>query len=75
MIGNCDCCDRENIPVSHFKPTFAYPEGVACYLCQGDTDPDPYGELEMIRIEIGGWHFIARQNADGSVTLLRRIKR
>jgi hypothetical protein len=46
MIGCCDCCDRQNVPVSHFNATAAYPEGVACFICQGDTDPDPYGELE-----------------------------
>jgi len=45
MISNCDCCDRQNVPVSHFNPTAAHPEGYACYLCQGEADPDPYGEL------------------------------
>lgn len=46
MIGSCDCCDRQYVPVSKFSATAAYPEGVACFLCQGDDDLDPYGELE-----------------------------
>lgn len=43
MIGNCDCCDRENLPVSMVNVPG---EPVACYLCQGDSNHDPYGELE-----------------------------
>lgn len=49
MIGSCDCCDRQDVPVSHFSATAAYPEGCACFICQGETDPDPYGELESSR--------------------------
>lgn len=45
-IGSCDLCDRQNVPVSHFDATFAHPEASACFLCQGEDDPDPYGELE-----------------------------
>lgn len=45
-IGSCDCCDRQNVPVSHFDATFAHPETSACFICQGEDDPDPYGELE-----------------------------
>lgn len=48
MIGNCDCCDRENVPVAHFSATAAHSEGAACFLCQGDEGPDPYGELEEV---------------------------
>lgn len=46
MIGNCDCCNRENVPVANFNATAAHPEGVACLICQGEDDPDPYGEVE-----------------------------
>lgn len=46
MIGNCDCCNRENVPVGRFNATSAYPEGVACFICRGDDDPDPFGELD-----------------------------
>jgi hypothetical protein len=46
MIGSCDCCDRQCVPVSRFSASAAYPEGIACFICQGDADPDPYGELE-----------------------------
>ena len=42
MIGNCDCCDRTNVPVSKVNVPG---EPSACFLCQGDTDPDPYGEM------------------------------
>lgn len=47
MIGACDCCDRQHVPVSHFRAdqTSAQCETTACYLCQGETDADPYGEL------------------------------
>jgi len=48
MIGACDCCDRQNVPVAKFRAdqTSAQCETTACFLCQGDSDPDPYGELE-----------------------------
>lgn len=46
MIGACDICDRQNVPVSRFRATAAYPETSACFLCQGEEDPDPYGELK-----------------------------
>lgn len=42
MIGNCDCCDRENVPVVNVNTDG---EPVACFICQGDSDPDPYGEV------------------------------
>ncbi len=45
MIGACDICDRQNVPVSHLNATSAHPETSACFLCQGQTDPDPYCEL------------------------------
>jgi hypothetical protein len=45
-IGNCDCCDRRNVPVSHLTETYCG-DVTACFLCQGDTDPDPYGEVEI----------------------------
>lgn len=48
MIGNCDCCDRTNVPLSLVNATSLHPEAVACFICQGDSDPDPYGELETI---------------------------
>jgi hypothetical protein len=43
MIGTCECCDRQNVPTSHIDTAFGI-EAFACYLCQGETDPDPYGE-------------------------------
>ena len=48
MIGSCDCCDRQNVPVSKFRAdqTSAQCETTACFICQGDSDPDPHGELE-----------------------------
>lgn len=47
-IGTCDCCDRQNVPVSHFRAdqTSAQCETTACFLCQGEDDADPYGEVE-----------------------------
>ncbi len=48
MIGSCDLCDRQNVPVSHFDECFAHPEAHACFICQGDSDPDPYGDLSVM---------------------------
>ena len=42
MIGNCDCCDRRDVPGSVVD---CPGEPFACYLCQSD-DVDPYCELE-----------------------------
>jgi hypothetical protein len=48
MIGNCDCCDRQNVPVRHFDAgaTNAQCETTACFICQGETEIDPYGEMD-----------------------------
>lgn len=46
-IGNCDCCDRRNVPGSVVN---CPGEPFACHICQGDSDPDPYGEFDE-RIE------------------------
>jgi len=48
MIGSCDICDRQNVPVSHFQAGEggAPCDTSACFICQGDTDPDPYCEIE-----------------------------
>lgn len=48
-IGTCDNCSRENVPVSHLEGTYCG-DTTQCFLCQGDSDPDPYGELLQI------WH-------------------
>lgn len=45
-IGSCDCCDRTNVPISRGEVTGI--ETYACFICQGDTDPDPYGEMEAV---------------------------
>jgi hypothetical protein len=45
-IGSCDCCDRQNVPISNVAATFAHPEASACFLCRGYDDPDPYCEME-----------------------------
>lgn len=45
MIGDCDVCNRRDVPVA----TVLVPgEPRACFLCQGDSDPDPYGELKVM---------------------------
>jgi hypothetical protein len=48
-IGNCDCCDRTNVPGSVVNVPG---EPFACFICQADPwesnpDPDPYGEMEI----------------------------
>ena len=40
-IGNCDNCQRENVPVSHFNLSYCG-DTTACFLCCGDDNPDPY---------------------------------
>lgn len=47
-IGNCDCCDRKNVPVTHHETDYErghVGDVTQCYVCAGDV-PDPYGELE-----------------------------
>lgn len=44
MIGNCDNCDRINVPVSNGQ--FCGCDTTQCFICQGETDPDPYGEMD-----------------------------
>ena len=48
MIGCCDSCDRENVPVVLVCSTMG--EALTCYLCQGEDNPDPYGELVDINV-------------------------
>ena len=50
-IGNCDNCQRENVPVSHFNLSYCG-DTTACFLCCGDDNPDPYGELDDMTIKI-----------------------
>ena len=45
-IGTCDNCSRENVPVSHLEGTYCG-DTTQCFLCQGDGDEDPYGEIEQ----------------------------
>jgi hypothetical protein len=40
-IGTCDNCDRRGVPVRCIDDVTTQ-----CFLCTGDTDPDPYGEME-----------------------------
>jgi hypothetical protein len=48
MIGACDCCDRQSVPLGHFNVDgIGGCETFACYLCQGEADPDPYCEIEL----------------------------
>jgi len=44
MIGECDNCHRRNVPVHSSSSAFG--DTTQCYLCRGDTDPDPYGEMK-----------------------------
>ena len=50
-IGTCDACQREKVPVSHFNISYCG-DTTACFLCQGDDNPDPYGELEIMTNKI-----------------------
>jgi hypothetical protein len=45
MIGNCDNCDRQNVPVSNGQ--FCGCDTTQCFICQHDV-ADPYGELEEL---------------------------
>jgi hypothetical protein len=47
-IGTCDNCDRHNVPVRHMTGTYLG-DTTQCFLCTGDTDPDPYGELDDLQ--------------------------
>ena len=43
MIGNCDCCDRKDVPLTRTE-AFGI-ETHACLICCGYDEIDPYGEL------------------------------
>ena len=47
MIGNCDACDRQNVPVSNGHSSSG--ETTQCFICQGDKNPDPYGEMPEMK--------------------------
>lgn len=60
MIGTCDNCDRHNVPVRHFSVDYECGIGsdtTQCFLCTGDTDPDPYGEMDETEPFPGHSHF------------------
>jgi hypothetical protein len=40
MIGNCELCERENVPCSACEES----QRIVCFVCQGDVS-DPYGEV------------------------------
>jgi hypothetical protein len=44
MIGSCDCCNRQKVPISRGEVTGI--ETYACFICQGSDDPDPYCEMD-----------------------------
>lgn len=44
MIGECETCGRQNVPVAKVNGLAC--ETVACFICQGDI-ADPYGEIEL----------------------------
>ncbi len=46
MIGSCDNCGKNDVPV--FSGAACGCETTQCYLCNGDV-ADPYGELEEAR--------------------------
>ncbi len=43
MIGNCEACGKEALPVRLW--TMNGMESVQCFRCVGDAEVDPYGEL------------------------------
>lgn len=43
MIGNCESCNRRNIPI--VKGKFGGMETTQCFICMGNDDNDPYKEL------------------------------
>lgn len=48
-IGTCDNCGKQSVPVKHFGVDYEAGIGcdtTQCFICQGDSDPDPYGEIE-----------------------------
>lgn len=47
-IGSCDNCDRQNVPIMAGEACGI--EGQFCFICRGDDDADPYGELD-VRVE------------------------
>ena len=52
MIGSCDVCTAQNVPVSKGLAAGGV-ETVSCYLCSGD-EFDPYGEMEIYVKQVDG---------------------
>jgi DnaJ-class molecular chaperone len=77
-IGNCDCCDRINVPGS----VVTCPgEPFACFICQGDDEVDPYCEMEEPCSQCGGdgsfdaWsHDVTCTACDGTGTYTAEVR-
>jgi hypothetical protein len=41
MIADCETCDRKQVPCKSCQES----QRAVCFICQGDSDPDPYREL------------------------------
>lgn len=44
MIGSCECCERQNVPIlsCYNDKTKVF----VCFLCQVEYDPDPEWNIE-----------------------------
>lgn len=58
MIGECETCGRQNVPVAKVNG-FAC-ETVACFICQDDI-ADPYGEIELHQRTVTDWEDVEQR--------------
>lgn len=43
MIGSCEACGKNHLPVRRFEMSGM--ESVQCFRCVGDAEADPHGEM------------------------------
>lgn len=51
MIGSCDNCGKQNVPVKHYSETYCG-ETTQCFICTGWGEPDPFCELEDVETPV-----------------------
>ena len=57
MIADCETCDRNQVPCKSCQDS----QRAICFICDGDSDPDPYGELEPTADEMEEWDHRRRE--------------
>jgi hypothetical protein len=75
MIGSCDNCNRNDVPVAHHETVHG--DTTQCFICtaspwEKDPDPDPYGELDpnySIERRRNGWALVENRSGHSPRTV------